>query len=180
MPVVIHRHQHSDESQEEKFHKPDGHHDHGQHKSPVGTLASASEANKTIRVTMLDSMKYEFREILDIHCGDIVRFIVTNKRKIAHEFSIGNSGGLLSITKFADRWGTVRSVDFALGDTNARANFFNENEVATIIQKNNFRLWSNRSCSVDPKWAFLSVRRTADMINKSLLRAHIWAVDRGI
>lgn len=76
--------------------------------------------------------------------------------------------------------GTARSVDFALGDTNARANFLNENEVATIIQKEGFRLWGNRSCSADPKWAFLSVRRTADMINESLLRAHMWAVDRNI
>lgn len=76
--------------------------------------------------------------------------------------------------------GTARSVDFALGDLNARANFLNENEVATIIQKNGFRLWGNRSCSADPKWAFLSVRRTADMINESLLRAHMWAVDRNI
>ena len=76
--------------------------------------------------------------------------------------------------------GTARSVDFALGDTNARANFLNENEVATIIQKDGFRLWGNRSCSADPKWAFLSVRRTVDMINESLLRAHMWAVDRNI
>lgn len=76
--------------------------------------------------------------------------------------------------------GTARSVDFALGDVNARANILNENEVATIIQKDGFRLWGNRSCSDDPKWAFLSVRRTADMINESLLRAHMWAVDRNI
>ena len=76
--------------------------------------------------------------------------------------------------------GTARSVDFALGDVNARANFLNENEVATIIQKDGFRLWGNRTCSADPKWAFLSVRRTADMINESLLRAHMWAVDRNI
>lgn len=76
--------------------------------------------------------------------------------------------------------GTVRSVDFALGDANARANFLNEHEVATVIQKDGFRLWGNRSCSADPKWAFLSVRRTADMINESLLRAHLWAVDRNI
>nr|WP_235661225.1 phage tail sheath C-terminal domain-containing protein [Candidatus Hamiltonella defensa] len=30
------------------------------------------------------------------------------------------------------------------------------------------------------KWAFLSVRRTADMINESLLKAHLWAVDQNI
>jgi hypothetical protein len=41
-------------------------------------------------------------------------------------------------------------------------------------------LWGNRTTSSDPKWAFLSVRRTADIINDSLLRAHLWAVDRNI
>lgn len=76
--------------------------------------------------------------------------------------------------------GTARAVDFVLGDPNARANFLNENEVATIIQQDGYRLWGNRTCSADPKWAFLSVRRTADMINESLLRAHMWAVDRNI
>jgi phage tail sheath protein FI len=76
--------------------------------------------------------------------------------------------------------GTERAIDFTLGDANARANYLNENEVATVIQKQGFRLWGNRTCSSDPKFAFLSVRRTADMINESLLRAHLWAVDRNI
>ena len=76
--------------------------------------------------------------------------------------------------------GTARPVDFTLGDVNARANYLNENEVATIIRQDGYRLWGNRSCSSDPKWAFLSVRRTADMINDSLQRAHLWAVDRNI
>ncbi len=56
----------------------------------------------------------------------------------------------------------------------------NENEVTTIIHQNGYRLWGNRTCSNDSKWAFLSVRRTADLINDSLLRAHLWAVDRNI
>lgn len=76
--------------------------------------------------------------------------------------------------------GTARAIDFALGDKNARANLLNESEVATIIQEKGFRLWGNRTCSSDPKWAFLSVRRTADMIHESLLQAHLWAVDRNI
>ena len=76
--------------------------------------------------------------------------------------------------------GTARAIDFTLGDKNARANYLNENEVATIIEQKGYRLWGNRSCSSDQKWAFLSVRRTADMINDSLLRAHLWAVDRNI
>ena len=76
--------------------------------------------------------------------------------------------------------GTSRPVDFKLGDANCRANYLNENEVATIIQEQGYRLWGNRTCSDDPKWAFLSVVRTADMINDSLQRAHLWAVDRNI
>lgn len=76
--------------------------------------------------------------------------------------------------------GTSRPIDFTLGDTNARANLLNENEVATIIRQDGYRLWGNRTTSSDPKWAFLSVRRTADIINDSLLRAHLWAVDRNI
>ncbi len=76
--------------------------------------------------------------------------------------------------------GTSRPIDFTLGNTNCRANHLNENEVTTIIHQNGYRLWGNRTCSNDSKWAFLSVRRTADLINDSLLRAHLWAVDRNI
>lgn len=76
--------------------------------------------------------------------------------------------------------GTARAIDFTLGDPNARANLLNENEVATIIQKDGYRLWGNRTCSADPLWAFLAHVRTNDMILESLLRAHMWAVDRNI
>lgn len=61
--------------------------------------------------------------------------------------------------------GTARPIDFALGDPNTRANLLNEKEVTTIIRKTGYRLWGNRTASADPKFAFLSVRRTADIIN---------------
>jgi phage tail sheath protein FI len=75
---------------------------------------------------------------------------------------------------------TARAIDFALGDTNSRANLLNEQNVATIIREGGFRLWGNRTLSTDPLYAFLSVQRTADMINESILRGHLWAVDRCI
>ena len=74
--------------------------------------------------------------------------------------------------------GTARAVDFELGDPNSRANRLNANEVATIIREDGFRLWGNRTCSDDPKYAFINVVRTEDIISDSLLRAHLWAVDR--
>lgn len=76
--------------------------------------------------------------------------------------------------------GTDRPVDFALGDASARANVLNEQGVATIIRQDGFRLWGNRSTTDDTQWLFLSTRRTADMINDALLRAHLWAVDQNI
>lgn len=76
--------------------------------------------------------------------------------------------------------GTSRPIDFTLGDPNARANLLNEMKVATIIREDGFRLWGNRTLSSDQKWAFLCVVRTADIINDSLMAAHLWAVDRGI
>lgn len=76
--------------------------------------------------------------------------------------------------------GTDRPIDFTQGDTNSRCNLLNSKNVATIVRQDGFRLWGNRTLSSDPKWAFLSVVRTADIINESLQRAHLWAVDRNI
>lgn len=76
--------------------------------------------------------------------------------------------------------GTARTIDFQMGDYSCRANLLNENNIATVIRQDGYRLWGNRTLSSDQKWAFLSVVRTADTINESLLKAHLWAVDRGI
>lgn len=75
---------------------------------------------------------------------------------------------------------TARAIDFKLGDASSRANLLNSKNVATIIRQNGYRLWGNRTLSSDPKWQFLSVVRTADIIDDSLQAAHLWAVDRGI
>ncbi|ELJ8571492.1 phage tail sheath subtilisin-like domain-containing protein [Vibrio cholerae] len=76
--------------------------------------------------------------------------------------------------------GTSQPVDWALGDPNTTANMLNENKVSTIIREGGFRHWGNRTCSTDPKWTFEQTRRTADMINDSAQRSHLWAVDRNI
>lgn len=76
--------------------------------------------------------------------------------------------------------GLAREIDFTMGDANCRANFLNSLDIATTIQETGFRLWGNRTTSEDPKWAFLSHVRIADIINDSLLAAHMWAVDRNI
>lgn len=74
--------------------------------------------------------------------------------------------------------GTARPIDFDISDPHSQANYLNENEITTIIRHEGFRLWGNRTTSSDPNWAFLSVRRTADMIYESLEEAFLWAIDR--
>jgi phage tail sheath protein FI len=71
-------------------------------------------------------------------------------------------------------------VDFQLGDVTSLANLLNEQKVTTFIRQGGFRVWGNMTGSIDPKYQFVSVRRTADLINDSILRAHLWAVDRNI
>ena len=71
-------------------------------------------------------------------------------------------------------------VDFQLGDSTSLANVLNEGKVTTFIRQGGFRVWGNLTGSIDPKWQFLSVRRTADIINDSILYNHLWAVDRNI
>lgn len=74
--------------------------------------------------------------------------------------------------------GTARPISFVISSTETEANRLNEKEVSTIVQQDGFRLWGNRSTATDPLWAFLSVRRTADMIYESIEAAHLWAMDR--
>lgn len=74
--------------------------------------------------------------------------------------------------------GVARSVSFGLTDTDCEANYLNGNQVATIVYEDGYRLWGNRTTSSDDKWAFLSVRRTCDMIYESVEAAMLWAMDR--
>ncbi|WP_315751387.1 phage tail sheath C-terminal domain-containing protein [Bradyrhizobium sp. SZCCHNS3055] len=76
--------------------------------------------------------------------------------------------------------GLGRPIDYSYGDKNSRANILNENQIATFIRDDGWYLWGNRTCSADEKFAFLSVSRTADMIDISIAKAHRWAVDRSI
>jgi phage tail sheath protein FI len=76
--------------------------------------------------------------------------------------------------------GLSKSIDFTLGDSDCKANYLNENGIATIVNQDGLRLWGNRTTSGEGAYKFLCVRRTADIISDSILRAHLWAVDRNI
>lgn len=76
--------------------------------------------------------------------------------------------------------GLARPIDYLYGSKTCRASVLNENCIATFIKDNGWYLWGNRNASDDPKYSFLCVSRTMDMIDVSIAKAHRWAVDRGI
>ena len=79
------------EGTDQHAHQEDAHGDHTHMGSAVGQPAEATDATKTVEVSLLDSMKFEFAGLPDIQNGDIVKFVVTNQGKLTHEFSIGNA-----------------------------------------------------------------------------------------
>ncbi len=72
--------------------------------------------------------------------------------------------------------GLDKPIDFALSSPDTVSNYLNVNNVATTIHEMGLRLWGNRVAD----GSFLSGRRTADMVEESILLNHLWAVDRNI
>lgn len=56
----------------------------------VGVTGNEGDVTKTVNVDLLDTMRFGFSSKPEISEGDVVRFVITNKGKIPHEFSIGN------------------------------------------------------------------------------------------
>lgn len=58
-----------------------------------GRSAAASQATRTVKVSMSDTMRFSPRE-LQIERGEAVRFVVTNAGKTMHEMVLGTIGDL--------------------------------------------------------------------------------------
>lgn len=70
------------------------HHDHhhgDSHASAVGMPVEAEEVSQTVQVDMLDTMQFVFSDKFILKPGKTIKFVVTNKGKLRHEFSIGSS-----------------------------------------------------------------------------------------
>ncbi|MEW6166053.1 MAG: phage tail sheath protein [Pseudomonadota bacterium] len=74
--------------------------------------------------------------------------------------------------------GLTRDVFWDLQDPNTDAGYLNSNEVTTLIRKEGFRFWGERTCSADPLFAFENYTRTAQVLADTVAEAHLWAVDK--
>lgn len=55
----------------------------------IGEPADASEADRTIEISMLDTMAYE-PAALEVDAGEVVTFLVSNDGQAVHEFTLGD------------------------------------------------------------------------------------------
>lgn len=71
-----------------EHHKINAGHDHGAEISAAGQVGSPDKVSRTIKISALDTMRYDKKNIQVKH-GETIRFVVTNAGKIKHEFAIG-------------------------------------------------------------------------------------------
>lgn len=76
--------------------------------------------------------------------------------------------------------GVNRPIDFSLFSSNSEGQLLNEMGVAVTVGGNGYRVMGVRSPTSDTLWAFLPVRRTADMVYESIEYAIRDAVDKPI
>jgi len=74
----------------------DDHHESVGNTGMVGAPAAAGAAGaagRRVRVDMPDTMRFAFDRPLDLKRGEAVRYVVTNRGQVRHEFSIGSKDG---------------------------------------------------------------------------------------
>ncbi|MCQ4966482.1 phage tail sheath protein [Enterobacteriaceae bacterium DFI.7.85] len=76
--------------------------------------------------------------------------------------------------------GISADVFWDLQEPGTDADLLNEAGVTTLIRKDGFRFWGNRTCSDDPLFLFKNYTRTAQVIADTMAEGHMWAVDKPI
>lgn len=76
--------------------------------------------------------------------------------------------------------GISASVFWDLQESGTDADLLNESGVTTLIRRDGFRFWGNRTCSDDPLFLFENYTRTAQVLADTMAEAHMWAVDKPI
>ncbi|WP_447877709.1 phage tail sheath protein [Serratia fonticola] len=76
--------------------------------------------------------------------------------------------------------GISASVFWDLQAPGTDADLLNKAGVTTLIRKDGFRFWGNRTCSDDPLFLFENYTRTAQVLADTMAEAHMWAVDKPV
>lgn len=67
---------------------------------------------------------------------------------------------------------------FDLLDKNCDANTLNNKDITTLIRDGGFYPWGNRTCSLEPMYAFEVATRSAQIVKETIASAFRWAIDK--
>lgn len=84
----------------------------------------------------------------------------------------------LSNTGIAGVTGLSKDVFFDLQSSDNDAGLLNSAPITTIVRRDGYRFWGNRTTSDDPLFAFESTVRTAQALMDSIANGLAWAVDK--
>ncbi|MDF0732329.1 phage tail sheath protein [Pseudomonas entomophila] len=74
--------------------------------------------------------------------------------------------------------GISRDIFWDLQNPATDAGLLNAADVTTLIRRDGFRFWGNRTTSADPLFAFENYTRTAQVLADTMADAHFWAIDK--
>lgn len=74
--------------------------------------------------------------------------------------------------------GISKSVFFDLQNPASDATLLNEGNVTTLIRKQGFRFWGNRTCSTDEAFSFETATRTAHVLADTMAEGHFEFIDK--
>jgi len=144
---------------------------------------------KTISDAMLYRENFSQRELMVIWPDFIAWNTTANASDIA--YATARALGLRAKIDNATGWhktlsnvgvngvtGISASVFWDLQQVGTDADLLNQACVTTLIRKDGFRFWGNRTCSDDPLCAFENYTRTAQVLADTMAEAHMWANDK--
>lgn len=146
---------------------------------------------KSITETMLYAKNFGQRELMLIWPDFISWNTSANAAQTAH--AVSRALGLRAKIDQEIGWhktlsnvavngvsGLSASVFWDLQAVGTDADLLNQAGVTTLIRKDGFRFWGNRSCSDDPLFAFENYTRTAQVLADTMAEAHMWANDKPV
>lgn len=146
---------------------------------------------KTLSEAMLYRDNFSHRELMVIWPDFLTWDTATSTT--ANAFTIARALGLRAKIDQEQGWhktlsnvgvngvtGISASVFWDLQESGTDADLLNEAGVTTLVRKDGFRFWGNRTCSDDPLFLFENYTRTAQVIADTMAEAHMWAIDKPI
>ncbi|WP_438852489.1 phage tail sheath subtilisin-like domain-containing protein [Brevundimonas nasdae] len=123
--------------------------------------------------------QFSARELMliwpDVSSGDAVARAMGLRARIDEEQGWHKS---LSNVAMNGVTGLSQPIFFDLQDASSDAGVLNAGSITTIVNRDGYRFWGNRTCSDEPLFAFETAVRTAQVLRDTIAEGLLWAADK--